>query len=297
MSRPQSLSDGRELPRYAPGRDLLGYLCFSHGWTWLFWGVVVVLRWDAFSYPGAFFLVTGGAGPMLGGVIMTGVVGGRTELHELRRRLFDPGRIPARWWLLIVGFFPVVTAVTALLAIAVGLTSEPVSIEAAAALLGDPLSFLVTAGFLLLLGPLPEEIGWRGFLLDRLQLRWSALTSSLLVGVAWLSWHIPLFFINGYFEYFGGPPNPFTFATGIVVVSIFYTWLHNNTHRSLLAAVLFHFAQNSTGETFDLTAMAGVVQSVLFVLLAIAVVVHWGPQSLRRRGRRPRPRTGHSFWG
>ena len=63
-----------------------------------------------------------------------------------------------------------------------------------------------------------------------------------------------------YYDCFHGQPNPFTFATGIIVVSIFYTWVHNNTHRSLLSAFVFHFSQNFAGQIFDLTGVANNIQ-------------------------------------
>lgn len=37
-----------------------------------------------------------------------------------------------------------------------------------------------------------EETGWRGFALPELQKRFSPLTASLIIGVIWAAWHIPL---------------------------------------------------------------------------------------------------------
>ena len=54
---------------------------------------------------------------------------------------------------------------------------------------------------LLILGPLSEEIGWRGYALERLQTRWNALTSSLIVGLVWALWHLPLFMMVGTSQY------------------------------------------------------------------------------------------------
>ena len=38
---------------------------------------------------------------------------------------------------------------------------------------------------LFFLGPLSEELGWRGYALGRLLTRWNALSSSLIVGFFW----------------------------------------------------------------------------------------------------------------
>ena len=271
--------------------DVWGFLLFSHGWTWVFWGVLVATGWDPFALPGLVFLVLGGVGPMLGGIVMSWVVGGRTELRDLGRRILDPRLVPARWWLVVVGLVPAITALAAVIAVGVTPTARPVALGDARELFANPAALLVTAGFILVLGPLPEEIGWRGFLLDRLQLRWSALTASLLVGVAWLAWHAPLFAMAGYYAAVGGAPPLLPFATGIVVVSILYTWIHNNADRSVLAAILFHFVQNFVGQVLDLAPETRAIQAVLFVVVAAIVVIVWGPWRLRRRGPRPRPRT------
>ncbi|TYL38559.1 CPBP family intramembrane metalloprotease [Natronococcus pandeyae] len=270
-------------------RDLWGYLLFSHGWSWFFWGIVVATGWEAFSYPGVVFLVLGGTGPMLGGIVMSWAVGGRAGLRDLGRRLVDPRLVPARWWAVTVLFVPALTAVAAGLVVGLGLSSQPADLEGARELLASPESLLAFAAFVLVLGPLPEEIGWRGFLLDRCQRRWNATVASLLVGLAWLTWHAPLFAMVGYFAAAGGPPEPVRFAVGIVIASVFYTWIYNNASRSVLAAIVFHFTQNFTGQFFDLAPETRTVQSFLFVVVAVVVVARWGPTHLRRDGTRPEP--------
>src|SRR5215212_6757676 len=52
-----------------------------------------------------------------------------------------------------------------------------------------PVIFLTTT---LINGPFTEEPGWRGFLLPRLQSSYAPLAASLIVGVIWAMWHLPL---------------------------------------------------------------------------------------------------------
>ncbi|MFC6723724.1 CPBP family intramembrane glutamic endopeptidase, partial [Halobium palmae] len=82
-----------------------------------------------------------------------------------------------------------------------------------------------------------EEAGWRGYLLPRLQSRWGALTASLLPGVVWFLWHVPLLFLPG--DTNGAMPLPLM-AAFVVASSVMYTWLYNSTGGSVLAVTLLH---------------------------------------------------------
>ena len=270
--------------------DLWGFLLFSHGWTFLWWGILVAGQWDAFAMPGILFLVLGGAGLPLGAVVMSGVVGGRRAIADLGRRIIDPRRIPSPWWGAALLLVPAITA--AAIAIVSLLGPGPgADLAGAAERVRRPGALLAFAALVLVLGPLPEEICWRGYLLDRLQLRWSAVTSSLLLGLAWAAWHAPLFLMAGYFADLGGPPDPVRFVAALLAASVLYTWIHNHTGRSVLAAILLHFTTNLTGMLLDLEPATRTVQLALTLLMVAAVVVWWGPRHLRRSGPRPLPTT------
>jgi membrane protease YdiL (CAAX protease family) len=270
-------------------RDVWGYLLFSHGWTWLFWGVNVVVGLDAFGFPGVAFTALGGVGPMLGGVVMSRVTYGREGLRDLRRRLVDPKRIPLRWFAVALLLQPLFLVVAAAVALLLGVSVDPIDAAELLDLLSDPVALVAYAGFVLLLGPLPEEIGWRGYLLDRLQLRRPALASSLLVGVVWASWHAPLFFMPGYYADLDYHPDPLAFGLTIVVGSVVYTWIFNNTARSVLAAILYHFAGNFTGQTVDLVGGTQFLDAGVRVAFVSVLLLWWGASHLRRDGPRPLP--------
>jgi uncharacterized protein len=262
---------------------ILGFLAFSHGWTWLFWTISGVIGESVWEAPGVYFFYIGGAGVFFGGVLMSWVAGGRAGLGDLGRRIFNPRLVPWRWWLVILFFFPALALLSAGVSSLIGISSQPFDFSGARQLLANPIQLLTFAIFVLIIGPLPEEIGWRGFLLDRLQLRWNALTASLVLAVVWASWHIPLFFLPGYFDAFGSaPPSFLNLITGILSVVIVYTWVYNNTNRSILGVISFHFLQNFTGEMMSLSEEAQLVRTILTVIISILVLTYWGPKTLRR---------------
>jgi len=128
-----------------------------------------------------------------------------------------------------------------------------------------------------------EEIGWRGYVLPRLQAKYGALSSALILGVIWGFWHLPKYLTHW---------NAVTFAwfmAHTTIVSVLYTWLYNSTKGSLLLVTLFHAASNATGVFMPManTASSGNMGAyVIFILLEIAaatiIVIATGPERLSR---------------
>lgn len=233
--------------RPAGSGDVWGFLALSHGWTWAFSTLAGLWGMSVWQMPATIFFVIGGAGVFLGGIVMSRLTYGPAGLHDLRQRLVNPSRIGARWWATVLLLYPALTVAAA--ALAWRATTEPLDLAAAAARLSNPIGLAAMMGFILIIGPLPEEVGWRGYLLDRLQERWNALTASLVLALIWWSWHLPLFVLPGYFDAFGrSAPAPLDLLYGILPSAILYTWVYNNTRRSVLAVVILHFMQNFSGE-------------------------------------------------
>jgi hypothetical protein len=116
-----------------------------------------------------------------------------------------------------------------------------------------------------------EEWGWRGFALDRLQLRWSPLVASLILGVIWGLWHLPLFFIayTGQFHM-----SLAAFLLAAPALSVLHTWVYNGSGRNLLAAWLFHAALGTVWEVFPIVQpqLAGYENIHRYDFLAIVIV-------------------------
>ena len=141
---------------------------------------------------------------------------------------------------------------------------------------------------LIILGPLSEEIGWRGFALDRLQTRWNPLNSSLILGVFWALWHLPLFYMVGTSHNTWGTPFP-GFAVGLMGLSVLFTWLHNNTSGSVWTAVFLHWACTCSAQVVATgvhrTAMYSWLEYVPHVVVAAVVLGAWWPQFTSRHER------------
>ena len=138
---------------------------------------------------------------------------------------------------------------------------------------------------------MPEEFGWRGYLLDRLQAQSDprhpaaaghprkALAASLIVGVLWAVWHLPAWFMQDAYQSF----LPFwAFLICTTAFSVLMTCLYNNTGGSLFGALVFHTMINLSIALFppvELTsggsAQGYLVLTALYVLTAAIVAVRW----------------------
>ena len=173
---------------------------------WIFLGLTLGLTW-AFEGAAAVmdeFIPGWGVTTLryLGGLMPLVVAAGLTCLRHTRPfqrdfwwRIIDFRRISPGWYAVIFLYVPAKSGLAAVIDILLGGTGiEP---EALTRLIEQPLLIVPTLFFWLLFGPVPEEPGWRGYALDGLQVRRSALSASLIVGVVWSAWHLPLFFIEG----------------------------------------------------------------------------------------------------
>ena len=144
--------------------------------------------------------------------------------------------------------------------------------------------------FLTIAAGIGEEFGWRGFLLPRLQTRHNALVSGLIVGVAWATWHVPMFFIKGTSQYEQGLqggllPAILAYSAFVIAQSVQFTWLFNNTRGSVLLAAVFHGASNTWGWYIDVYRghFNGIlVFMAVSVLITTVVVVMAGATHLSR---------------
>ena len=112
-----------------------------------------------------------------------------------------------------------------------------------------------------------EEIGWRGFALPRLQLKFSALSSSIILTVFWAAWHIPLFFYKSGFTSMG-----FTGIIGyifsLLTGSILLTWLYNSSRGSILICAIFHV-------TIDIAFTTDLADKNIVSLMGMLITI-WG---------------------
>ncbi len=129
------------------------------------------------------------------------------------------------------------------------------------------------------IGDAGEELGWSGYAIDPMQNRWGALKASFILGVVWALWHtIP--FVQTH--------NPASWVVWqclkTVAMRIVIVWIYNNTGKSVLAATLYHAADNLSWSLFPNygSHYDPFVTGLITWLTAATVAFAWGAKTLAR---------------
>ncbi len=213
---------------------LLRFLALTFAITWAcFWGAGALapysVEWHILIFVGTF-------SPGIAAVLLTSLEERAPGRDALLSRLFQ-WEVGPRWYGFAFLFMPAIKLTVAGLYRA--LTGAWPRIGEESVLLMIAATFFST----FIGGQAGEEVGWRGYALPRMAELVGLRAASLLLGVIWAAWHLPLFFI------------PATTTTGqsfplyllqVTAISVAFAWLWERTRRSLLPVMLLHAAVNNT---------------------------------------------------
>lgn len=213
---------------------LVRFILVTFIWSWGCWLLAALIRSQSPITAGVLSTL-GGFGPSLAAALVVALDGGvqalRIWLKTCLKR--DIGVRPFAWAFLL----PLCVLIpAALVYVMTGgrLPPSPIAINA----------WLAGANFFLIFllgGPLGEELGWRGYAWKLLREKHTWQRSSLVVGLVWGLWHLPLFYIADTLQH-GLALLPF--IASAVALSVVFGWLSERSHGSVLPAFILHTATN-----------------------------------------------------
>ena len=233
-------------------------------------------------------------GPGVAGIILTGLIDGRAGLREFRSRLLK-WRVGARWYAVALLTAPLVfTAVFVPLSLIspeflprIFITSD----KATVLLMG--IAAGLTAGIF-------EELGWTGFAIPRMRLRYGVLGTGLIVGILWAAWHLLQNYwasgvtsgeISGTFWLVNAVVG--TLVGSLVAYRVLMVWVYERTGGSLPMAMLMHVSLTFftiivfPPSAVEANLISGYAYTAVLWVLVVAVAVanggHLSRQPLRRR--------------
>lgn len=246
-------------------KNLVLFFVIAYAYTWIIWfGLLGLIKLLPDVNPWALlpFGLIGAAGPLFSSMLLTyKYEGGWTAVKAFWKRGVQLKTIPLWIWFAMVLVYVLQNFITGYL-----VAPDDAEIDYIGLALFVPIFILVYIG-----GPVQEEYGWRGYALDRLQTKYSALVSSIIVGVLWGFWHLPLFYISLDPH---SDMNLWYFVLENVGSSMVYSWLYNQSQSNITVAILIHMANNSVSYIFTLdSAVDSVALAYALILIAFGLFV------------------------
>jgi uncharacterized protein len=215
-------------------------------------------------------------GPSFAGIVLTRIVDGKDGLRVLFSQMFRAW-VPPGWYTALL--IPPVLVLTVL-----HFLQRFVSPVYAPNRFFMGILFGIPAGFL-------EEIGWTGYAFPKMRSQSNGLTPSILLGLLWALWHLPV--IN----YLGtATPHdvywlPFflAFSLAMTAMRVLIAWIYTNT-RSVLLAQLMHVSSTGSLVLFSPARVTAVQEAMCYVLygtvlwVAVAIVVKTFGRQLGKQG-------------
>jgi membrane protease YdiL (CAAX protease family) len=206
-------------------------------------------------------------GPSVAGILLTGLASGRVSLRELLSRLLR-WRVGARWYAVALLTAPLSTAAVLLALSLLSPEFLPVIFTS------DEKSILLLTGIVagLMVGFF-EELGWTGFAVHRLRLRYGVLTTGLIVGLLWGAWHFLLFWENGSFS--GALSLSLLLGrlfSWLPAYRVLMVWVYDRT-ESLLVAMLMHVSLVASTVIVEPPLTGGALLTYILIRAAVLWVV------------------------
>ena len=262
--------------RWVSEHPFPAFIMLAYTLSWAYW-IPLALGDDAVragvGWPSQ---MPGLLGPAIAAVIVTSLADGRVGLADLWSRIT---RWRVGWWWLSV--------LVILLAGAVAIAATDGFRDTADLTLYSGISVgigpLSTIVFALVVNGFGEEIGWRGFLADRLLHNHSLTVTALIVALVWAPWHTPLFFLMSSFQGFS-PGEIVGWTLGLTAGSFVLVWLYRGSGMSILLVAVWHVAFNFTSATEAGNGVVAAVTSTLVMVAAVVIIINdwWSRRSLQR---------------
>jgi uncharacterized protein len=201
--------------------------------------------------------------------------------RDFKDRIFNLARIRPVYAIIAMVMPLTVICLSIWLSLWLGQSTDQFKLSAGANLLAIAILAVVIA-------PVLEETGWRGYGVDSLRARTGMMKATLAFGALWSAWHAPLILISGtYQNELARTDNPLylaNFFVSIIPAAIIANWLYYKNSRSLLAAILVHAMLNAPSVLLNAGQVAKCIATLLYAAIAAAIVA--GDRALFEEGPR-----------
>jgi membrane protease YdiL (CAAX protease family) len=249
-----------------------------------FFLITFLITWPAFFAAAYFsyqrgmegvqlaFMVPGLFAPFIAVLIM--ILG--VKNREIRKDFLDrlrPKKIKPRYLPAIFLIMPFTVLLATALSLLFGHSSDQFKLSSEFTIMEGQVLLSVLIMFL---APTLEELGWRGYGVDGLRSRFNLFKTTMLFAVLWGLWHVPLFFIKGYYQnelWNMGIIYVINFFAQVLSAAILMNWMYYKNNRSIIAAVLFHFMFNLFSELFQTEQFTKCIVTIILLVISVVVII------------------------
>ena len=218
------------------------------------------------------FMIPGLFAPFIAVLVMEG--GGKNK--ELRKDFWDRlslKKIKLSYLPAILLIMPVALFLATALSLLFGQSANQFNLSSDFKIMDGAVLLSV---LILFLAPMLEELGWRGYGVDSLRSKFNLFKTTMLFAVIWGLWHLPLFFINGYYQHELWNTSivyVINFFAQVLVATILMNWVYYKNNRSITAAILFHFMFNLFSVLFQTEQFTKCIITIILLLISIVIIV------------------------
>lgn len=244
------------------------FFALAYLFTWAFWINAIFIKGNA----GAVLMLIGLIAPAVVSTLFVLCSGSDLLRKDLKVKLV--GLYKVKWGnvLLAILQFAGIVAVSILLSLFFGQSLDQFSITEDFSFTGIGIG---TAFVTITLAAVLEEVGWKGYCEDSIGAYMNWFWESLIFGVIWSLWHLPLLFIEGTYHS-GLLVNPLfvvNFFVSAVPMGFIITWVYLVSDRSILACIIYHFVVNFLQEKIAMTPETKCVETIVVTVVAVILVI------------------------
>jgi len=268
------MEDAKEDTNLNSKRNICAFFIITFIFSWLLWLPFVLWGFGVFQLNETvaslmtLAVMLGAFGPMFAAIVLIGRKEGKLGVKQYFRRAFS-FRVKPIYYVIALLLPLLLTAVAHYFVNITGIDILPDNLLPEG--LAIPVIVLIIPYFIfiLLAGGGQEEFGWRGYAQEPLQQRFGILGGSILLGIAWGMWHLPLWFMPGeghaYYSFFA-------FLLFTVSMSVIIGWLYNASGKKLVIPWIMHAISNVSMPLFPVLHLANIAQPGYWIWVAVNIL-------------------------
>jgi len=244
------------------------FFALAYLFTWIFW-IPAIFTPESIS---PLLMLIGLMAPAIVSTVFIMMSGSDALKRDFKNRIF--GFYKVKWmnvvWAIIA--FAIVIACSILLSLPFGQSINQFSLT-------ENFSFTgvgIAGAFLTItVASIIEEVGWKGYCEDSIGNYMNWFWESMIFGVLWSLWHLPLIFIPGTYQagLMADPLFVVNFFVSGIPMGFVITWVYLESDRSILACMIFHFFVNFMQEKIALTPETKCLETIVITVLTVIIIM------------------------